>query len=553
MASLESLIAKELYGVWWTQRSTPTVVNANSRNEARALARDKAKAGYGMMGTTRPLSEKSKELARKGRWVRERADGREAGDPGAKKSRYRHWLNKELEDALAKKGKGKSAARKSPARRDPAKAPVDGDKDGKVFDGTPRERPAGRNAKWLEQQLGSMTFTNAAGQKIKVPARADIGPGTVKPGKRVWDGKQIAGPSIGRGKAGEKFAADGEEDATHWMRANLSPTAIILKQPGGASNFPFDHAYYVKGKGVFLVETKTGSATNSDSAQQWRVTVNENSPPPGSSLTAAEWRAKPLSYRKPINEQRLKDAMERKRAAHEAVAKELRKRGVLGKGEDVFMQTLGIVRDPTTKRMDYHVMDGIHQRVGWKSPAARTAYRGSATVVRKDDLADILAAMKADQDAWEKALPAVTKEMADAIEAMVKKARGPALKLRVEKSDGDKRYFAGWASVVTLGDEPVVDRQGHVISADEMTAAAHDFVRKHRVGKVSHKGNADQLEFVESVVLTKDVQEAMGVDLGREGWWVAGYALNDQTWERIKSGDLAALSIGGTGVLEDVT
>ncbi len=70
-------------------------------------------------------------------------------------------------------------------------------------------------------------------------------------------------------------------------------------------------------------------------------------------------------------------------------------------------------------------------------------------------------------------------------------------------------------------------------------------MRHHRVGKRMHRGAADKLEFVESIVFTAEVQKALGIDLGRVGWWVAGYALDDATWQAIKASELRALSIGG--------
>lgn len=114
------------------------------------------------------------------------------------------------------------------------------------------------------------------------------------------------------------------------------------------------------------------------------------------------------------------------------------------------------------------------------------------------------------------------------------------------KLDEEKRLVWGWASVVTEGGESVVDRQGDVIEVDELQRAVHKFMTDYRVGGNMH----DELGIgtvVESIVLTKQVQDALGIDLGREGWFVGLKVDNDAVWKRVKSGELRAFSIGGSG------
>lgn len=131
-------------------------------------------------------------------------------------------------------------------------------------------------------------------------------------------------------------------------------------------------------------------------------------------------------------------------------------------------------------------------------------------------------------------------------------AGGGAVPVRTEievaEVKGDQRYVAGWASVIEIGGEVVADTQHDTIGEAELVRAAHEFVREFRVGKAMHAGAADAVEYVESVVMTREVQKAMGVDLGRVGWWVAGYVRDDAVWRRVKSGELRSLSIGGSAV-----
>jgi len=49
-------------------------------------------------------------------------------------------------------------------------------------------------------------------------------------------------------------------------------------------------------------------------------------------------------------------------------------------------------------------------------------------------------------------------------------------------------------------------------------------------------------------VFTKEKQKALGVDLGKTGWWVGWQITDDKIWKRIKEGELEAFSIGGRGV-----
>ena len=48
----------------------------------------------------------------------------------------------------------------------------------------------------------------------------------------------------------------------------------------------------------------------------------------------------------------------------------------------------------------------------------------------------------------------------------------------------------------------------------------------------------------------KDVQKALGIDLGKVGWFGAMRFRDDEVWAAVKSGKFRAFSIGGTGVRE---
>jgi hypothetical protein len=53
-------------------------------------------------------------------------------------------------------------------------------------------------------------------------------------------------------------------------------------------------------------------------------------------------------------------------------------------------------------------------------------------------------------------------------------------------------------------------------------------------------------------VFAPEVQKALGVDLGKVGWFI-GLKIEDVgVWKRVKSGELSAFSFGGRGVREPI-
>ena len=117
------------------------------------------------------------------------------------------------------------------------------------------------------------------------------------------------------------------------------------------------------------------------------------------------------------------------------------------------------------------------------------------------------------------------------------------------KADDEQRIVWGWASVISENGETVVDTQGDMISPEELTKAANAFMEDVRQAKAMHQG--DQVgEVIHSLPLTKELGEALGIESDREGWIVAMKVHDDETWEKVKSGELGAFSIGGSGMRE---
>jgi hypothetical protein len=68
----------------------------------------------------------------------------------------------------------------------------------------------------------------------------------------------------------------------------------------------------------------------------------------------------------------------------------------------------------------------------------------------------------------------------------------------------------------------------------------------YRTAKEMHQGDGIG-EIVECAVITKDTQEAWGVDLGLEGMWIGMKIYDQRVWELFKNGTYKAFSIGGYG------
>ena len=121
------------------------------------------------------------------------------------------------------------------------------------------------------------------------------------------------------------------------------------------------------------------------------------------------------------------------------------------------------------------------------------------------------------------------------------------------KFDDDKHLAFGWASVVSMGGHPVIDKQGDYIAIEDIEEAAYSYVNKSRVGGDNHTRNGlvahKVSDLVESMVFTDDKIEKMGLpDDFPRGWWV-GFKVHDpETWSEVRKGNRKGFSIHGRGI-----
>jgi hypothetical protein len=119
----------------------------------------------------------------------------------------------------------------------------------------------------------------------------------------------------------------------------------------------------------------------------------------------------------------------------------------------------------------------------------------------------------------------------------------------IAKLDDERHVVWGWASVYAEKGQVVTDHQDDQLDEDTVVTAAHEFIRNERIGKMMHAG--EQVgEIVESIVFTKDLQKALGIDLGKEGWLIGMHVSDPAVWSRVKSGELKSFSIGATCMRE---
>ena len=125
-------------------------------------------------------------------------------------------------------------------------------------------------------------------------------------------------------------------------------------------------------------------------------------------------------------------------------------------------------------------------------------------------------------------------------------------RLELFRKERSQQVFYAWASVVEKDGQEVVDHEGMSWSEGDMERAAWEFTARSGEHGISHEAIAPGSELVASIPFTKDLQQALGIDLGRVGWLVGFHVADEGLWHEIDSGNLPMMSIGGVGMLSDV-
>lgn len=121
------------------------------------------------------------------------------------------------------------------------------------------------------------------------------------------------------------------------------------------------------------------------------------------------------------------------------------------------------------------------------------------------------------------------------------------INVKIAKYREEQGLVSGWANVARWADGTApLDWQGDVILPEELEKAAVEFMLSFRDSGVMHKGTSTGT-VVESIVMTKEKQQAMGIPDGvvPEGWFITVKVHDEAVREKIKSGAYRMFSIQG--------
>ena len=127
------------------------------------------------------------------------------------------------------------------------------------------------------------------------------------------------------------------------------------------------------------------------------------------------------------------------------------------------------------------------------------------------------------------------------------KANNELGRFEIAKTKDDKQLVFGWANVALDADGNYpLDWDGDATGPEELEKAAYTFVLRYRETGTDHEGEAVG-KLVESVIFTKEKQEAMGIPEGvlPIGWWVGFYIEDKEVFEKVKKGEYQMFSVQG--------
>lgn len=120
---------------------------------------------------------------------------------------------------------------------------------------------------------------------------------------------------------------------------------------------------------------------------------------------------------------------------------------------------------------------------------------------------------------------------------------------KMNRVDEEKRRVFGFFSVIEENDKEVIDYHGDVIASDDLEEAAYKYVMYSGMGDERHDERAKAM-LIESMFFSKEKQMALGIDLGKVCWWGGFYILDDDLWQKVKSGQYPMFSISGRSQIE---
>ena len=123
---------------------------------------------------------------------------------------------------------------------------------------------------------------------------------------------------------------------------------------------------------------------------------------------------------------------------------------------------------------------------------------------------------------------------------------------QIAKVDEDRNLVFGWANVAVRKDGgQVVDFEDDMTDVQALEDAAYLFNLEFREANAGQHGSPVIGKLVESLVVTPEKLEAMGLDKAALplGWWV-GFLVDDATFGKVKKGQFKMFSIEGSALRE---
>ena len=123
------------------------------------------------------------------------------------------------------------------------------------------------------------------------------------------------------------------------------------------------------------------------------------------------------------------------------------------------------------------------------------------------------------------------------------------------KLDAERRLAFGWAYVAEDDGQVITDHSGDFIdkaALPDLEEAAYEYVLLSREADEMHETFEGVAQLVESLMLTPEKAEAMGIVTKKIGLWVGFKIQDDEVWAKVKDGTYSAFSIRGRGQREEV-
>ena len=200
--------------------------------------------------------------------------------------------------------------------------------------------------------IGGQWVSKGGGGLSTTPPKVQVR--LTRTSKVAFDGAQREpGEKLSKLETGEL----GEAIAVEFLKSQGHADAGLLN--GEFNNFPVDLVHDHE-----VLEVKTGLASNSRSAHQWRATIGQPGPKESAWLKSVSPEEKSA-----WNARKSEMILERKQAVVSSFSD--------AAGRKVKGKTLGVILDTKSKVADVYVLDGFHSRVGWNSDTARNGYVGS--------------------------------------------------------------------------------------------------------------------------------------------------------------------------------